>query len=132
MDVLVVVSGQRLRIPADSKRFVSGTKNSVRFVFNFDQLWDGMNLYAKFEQGENSVEKDLDAFNSVYLPDTLLPGDAQVSIYGTGTNKVAKSFKTTINLVDGTLVPDQPSGGDTDVDLDIATLNEVKMYLNIS
>lgn len=143
MDVLVVVSGQRLRIPADARRFVHGTKKFVRFVFNFDKEWDTTSLYAKFKQNDSSIDVALVDKKYAELPDGLSLGYCTVSLWGTSSSgEYALTGEEAIYIYDGkpnTVIPSYGSSsgsssgsGSTIVDIDFATLEEVKGYLGMN
>ena len=42
MDILVNVAQQKLRIAANLRKVVAGSQEFVRFIFNFDEEWDGL------------------------------------------------------------------------------------------
>lgn len=137
MDVLINVVGQRLRLPADSRRFVSGTKEFVKFIFNFDSSWSDIPVYAKFKQ--NGISKDVELVQGryVFLPDTLSAGLCTLSLYGISGSKSAKTESVVIKIVDDNGNVENPSGSNPSggsgggSSCEFATIEEVKSYLGI-
>lgn len=84
MKVYIDVTGQRLKIVTNKKEFVSGSQNFVKFVFNLDSDWDGLTVFAQFQQNGNTYNTYLDENNCVYLPAEITKGECWLTLYGTG------------------------------------------------
>lgn len=135
IDVPIKVVGQKLKLPVSQRKFVYGTKNFIKLVFDFDVNWNlGMMTYAKFAQDGEEHDERLTSDEYVYLPDYLKPGSFDLSLYSTsGIGDVIGVTESIILDVvrvgnNGASQPDTPSEGEC---LEFATLEEVKSHLNI-
>ena len=89
MTINVDVIGQKLKIVSNTKNLVSGSQNFVRFFFNLDSDWDGLTVFAQFQQNGNSYNQTLDGEKSAYLPVEITDGKVDLSLYGTGGTVIA-------------------------------------------
>lgn len=89
MTINVDVIGQKLKIVSNTKNLVSGSQNFVRFFFNLDSSWDGLTVFAQFQQNGTSYNQTLDSENSAYLPAEIVDGKVDLSLYGTGGTVIA-------------------------------------------
>lgn len=140
MDIFVKVDGQKIVLPSNMK-VVTGSSNFVKLIFTLATDWDNMSIKAIFTQvigGEKvDTKKTLDENNSCYIPSTLEEGRCVLTLYGIGG--IGGSVKATTNAVDFIVMkqnynPEEDSGDDEeeDVDLYVATNDEVRAYLGIT
>lgn len=93
MDVYVDTAGQNLRVATNQKRFVTGTQNFIRFIFELSDDWAGLTLSAQFKQNGMRYNRALDSTNAVYLPTDIKAGEFTLALQGTDANKIAKTFE---------------------------------------
>lgn len=91
MDVFIDVVNQKLRVATNLRKYVSGTNQFVRFVFNLSDDWAGLTTCAEFLQNENVFSHELDSNNSVYLPREVTHGKCSLSLKGTNGTVTATS-----------------------------------------
>lgn len=89
MTINVDVIGQKLKIVSNTKNLVSGSQNFIRFFFNLDSDWDGLTVFAQFQQNGNSYNQTLDGEKSAYLPAEITDGKVNLLLYGTGGTVIA-------------------------------------------
>lgn len=91
MDVFIDVVNQKLRVATNLRKYVSGTNQFVRFIFNLSDDWAGLTTRAEFLQNENVFSHELDSNNSVYLPREVTHGKCSLSLKGTNGTITATS-----------------------------------------
>lgn len=89
MDVFIDVVNQKLRVATNLRKYVSGTNQFVRFIFNLSDDWAGLTTRAEFLQNENVFSHELDSNNSVYLPREIVQGKCSLSLKGTNDTVTA-------------------------------------------
>lgn len=109
MDILVNVAQQKLRIAANLRKVVAGSQEFVRFIFNFDEEWDGLLIFAQFIQADDAYNVYLDNENSCYLPPEIVPGECKLTLYGTGGNTIATTGYYSLDIEKNVLVRDGKS-----------------------
>lgn len=109
MDILVNVAQQKLSIMANFRKVVAGSQEFVRFIFNFDNTWDDLLIFAQFIQADNAYNVYLDDNNSCYLPPEIVPGECRLTLYGTGGNTIATTGYYALNIEENILVRDGES-----------------------
>ena len=50
MDILINVESQRLKVTSNIRSFIAGSREFIRFVFDLDEGWDGLTIFAQFIQ----------------------------------------------------------------------------------
>lgn len=108
MNVQIKVVGQKLILPDNSYRYISGSRNFIYIVFNLDSDWNNMNVCAEFAQENNVYSYLLDNNNGIHFPSGIEPGVCRISLRGSKDGVTA----TTDSI---TLYVDQYSGSDGDV-----------------
>ena len=98
MDVSVNVTNQKLKVAASQKTFVAGTQEFIRFVFNLQQDWNNLLVYAQFTQYGKSYKVYLDSENSVYLPPEVKDGNCVLVLRGTKGNTIAVTEPLQLNV----------------------------------
>lgn len=98
MTINVDVIGQKLKIVSNTKNLVSGSQNFVRFFFNLDSDWDGLTVFAQFQQNGTAYNQYLDNESSVYLPAEITEGIVDLSLKGTGGTTIATVNYLTFNV----------------------------------
>lgn len=89
MEIKINVTGQKMKVATNLKTYVSGTREFVKFTFNFtDDSWDNLKskLSAQFRQGNTVISANLDSNNSVYLPSDIVAGECILTLYGANNN----------------------------------------------
>jgi hypothetical protein len=109
MDVLVNVAHQQLRVATYHRKMIAGSQEFIRFVFNFDEGWDDLLIFAQFIQSENSYNVYLDEENSCYLPPEIVPGLCLITLYGVYGDKVATTDFLVINIQRSIMVENEQS-----------------------
>lgn len=109
MKVYIDVTGQRLKIVTNKKEFVSGSQNFVKFVFNLDSDWDGLTVFAQFQQNGNTYNTYLDENNCVYLPAEITKGECRLTLYGTGGETKATTNYLILTIDENILVTNAQS-----------------------
>lgn len=125
MDVKVEVFGQRLKIPTNQRTFISGSKNFVRFIFEFTSDWDGITTFVQFQQNGYTYNTFLDSNNAVYLPSKIGDGKCELALYGENDGKTVIATANNVSLnIKGNMILinssaptitygyNDPSGGD--------------------
>lgn len=82
----VRVIGQKLCLDPSLNLFMSGSENFVKFKFQLDEKWDGMEVYAQFKQNENIYDELLDEDNCVFIPAGVDYGTCTLTLRGTKGN----------------------------------------------
>lgn len=90
MDILVNVVGQKMKIATNFRNLVAGSQNFVRFCFCLDNAWDGLTNTARFTQGSDHYDAELDLSNRCFLPPEIGVGKCTIALCGTGTNDLAE------------------------------------------
>lgn len=98
MDVSVNVTNQKLKVATNQKTFVAGTQEFIRFVFNLQQDWNNLLVYAQFTQYGKSYKVYLDSENSVYLPPEVKDGNCVLVLRGTKGNTIAVTEPLQLNV----------------------------------
>ena len=147
MEILINVVGQKLRTTTNNKRLVAGTREYIRFIFNFSEDWTDLITFAQFTQNGKSYNKYLEEDNSVTLPQEIENGEFELALQGNLDNVVAKSFPMVFDVERDPITSDassteitkslydqmlelwgiEPTGG-----THVATPEEVKTYLGIT
>jgi len=148
MDIYVDVIGQKLKIATNQKRFVVGTQNFIRFVFDLSGDWISLTSFAQFKQNGNPYNQTLDSENAVFLPKEIKAGEFTLALQGTNASKIAKTFEISLLAIKDPFAADNESGGsdgnhggnpggDTGNDspsipttIEVATVEEVITYLS--
>lgn len=92
MKVSIDVIGQKLVCNKREKKFVAGTQEFINFVFNLDESWQGLVIFAQFIQEGTAYNVFLDDENSAYLPAEITNGACAVCLQGNNGNTIAKSM----------------------------------------
>jgi hypothetical protein len=108
MNVQIKVVGQKLILPDNSYRYISGSRNFIYIVFNLDSDWNNMNVCAEFAQENNVYSYLLDNNNGIHFPSGIEPGVCKISLRGS-----KKGVTATTDSI--TLYVDQYSGSEGDV-----------------
>lgn len=109
MEIHIDVIGQKLKIATNLKNFVSGSQKFVKFIFNLGSDWDGLTVFAQFQQGESSYNDFLDENNSVYLPSEIVEGVCTLTVYGAGNDVKATTNYLTLTIDKNIVVTDAQS-----------------------
>lgn len=109
MDILVDVVNQKLQTATNLTKFVAGTQEFIRFVFNLGGDWADLMVFAQFTQNETSYNQYLDEENGAYLPSEITEGVATLMLYGSYENKIATSDTLTLEIQKNDLVEDANS-----------------------
>lgn len=109
MEILVNVFNQKLKIATNLKTIVEGSQQFVKFIFNLDEAWDGLSVFAQFRQGENAYNEYLDSDNSVFLPHEITEGSCILLLYGTGGNIIGTTNYVTLTINKNMIVADASS-----------------------
>lgn len=126
MEVFINVVGQKLKIATNCRTFVEGSSNFIKLTFILSDEWDGLEKKAQFIQDGTAYDAFLDRNNSVYLPARIHDGKCELILFGTSGTIVAITDGLILNIK-GT----NYSGEGKDVTLVMATIEEMKEYLNI-
>lgn len=135
MNILVKVNGQKLRIPANCKKLVYGTRNFVKFCFSFSQEWGELDKYARFAQGDNVYDVRIDDKNICYLPASTTVGNLVVMVYGVGGDGgevIGVTNQDVIKIYEAEYTPLGDDPHEVYSDDFVASLSETLEYLNIS
>lgn len=109
MDMIIHVSGQKMRPVNNIRGFSPGTQRFVRFKFIFDSDWDGLSVVAQFAQDGAYNNLHLDSADSCYLPDDLVVGKCSLTLCGTKTSG-DKTIRATTNDL-GLIIDENMSAG---------------------
>ena len=110
MEIKVEVRGQKLKTETNSKTYVSGTQEFVKFVFTFiDNSWDGLTISAQFRQGDTAISFDNVVNNSVYLPPEMAEGECLLTLYGVSGNIIAISDSLKLKINENSIVTNPES-----------------------
>lgn len=109
MNILVDVNNQKLRVATNLKNLVSGTQEFVKFTFNLGEDWDGLTVFAQFQQRGNAYNQYLDANDSVFLPAEIEHGQCLLVLYGTGGTVKATTNYLTLTIDENILVSNAES-----------------------
>lgn len=130
MDIMVNVINQKLKVATNTKNFVSGTHNFIRFYFNLTSDWDNLSVNAQFSQDGITYNKKLDAENSVYLPSEIKAGKCALTLSGSGGNVIAATDTVILTFAENFVVSDSPDDGGSSGDGE-NTGGESQTYVNI-
>lgn len=135
MEVLVNVIGQKLRIPSNFKKVITGSRKFVKFVFTLSSEWSYITPHAKFTQDDNVFDAVLGSEHTCYLPSEITSGEFVLTLYGIGLEgeKVAVTNDILLTAENSSFNP-ETDGTSTEDDYDenyIATLPEILDYLGI-
>lgn len=106
MEILVNVTGQRLKAATNLSGIVAGTKNFVRFVFELGPGWSGLQVFAQFQQGGKTYELLLDDRNSACLPPEIEAGICTLTIYGSNGDVTGTTNSLILTIGENNLVKD--------------------------
>lgn len=109
MDILINVTGQKLKPDTNKTNFISGTQEFVRFVFNLSDDWKPLKTFAQFQQNGKAYNQYLDASNSVYLPTEITGGTCHIILQGVAGTTVAISESLRITIDNTTIISDAQS-----------------------
>lgn len=109
MDILVNVVNQKLKIATNLKTFVEGTQEFIRFVFNLNNDWDGLKVFAQFAQNEEAYNLFLDDDNSVHLPPEIVAGECTLMLYGSNERTIATTNYLVLKIDENILISDASS-----------------------
>ena len=109
MDIIVNVVNQKLKIASNLKRIISGSQLFVRFIFNLDDKWNDLEIFAQFTQNGNSYNQYLDVDNTVYLPSEITDGNCMMTLYGTGGDVIATTDSVILVIEKNPLIEDASS-----------------------
>ena len=108
MEILVNVFNQKLKIETNLKTLVEGSQKFIKFVFNLDEAWDNLTVFAQFRQGDVAYNKYLEN-NSVYLPIEITAGTCDLLLYGVDSEVIATTNYVTLTISDNRLLEDASS-----------------------
>ena len=80
MDILVDVVNQRLHTATSLTKFIAGTQEFIRFVFNLDSDWENLLTFAQFTQNGESYNQLLDEDKGAYLPPEISVGTCTLTL----------------------------------------------------
>ena len=106
MDILVNVSGQKLKIATNYKNIVEGSQRFVRFIFDLPDDWQELTVFAQFAQNGTGYNVYLDEDNSVYLPTEITAGTCTLVLYGTKSTTIATSNYLTLYIDENIIISD--------------------------
>ena len=109
MDILVTVKRQKLIITSNLRPIVSGSQKFVHFLFDLDDSWDNLTVFAQFTQNGTAYNQYLDEDNCCYLPSEIVEGKCTLMIYGTGDEVIGTSNYITLTIDANALVADAQS-----------------------
>lgn len=113
MQIYVNVINQQLMATTSLTNFVEGSQIFVQFTFNLDDAWDGLTVFAQFQQGENAYNVFLDDNNSVYMPTEIAAGKCTLLLYGSGSRDsdtvIATTNYLTLTVAENKMVYDAQS-----------------------
>lgn len=113
MQIYVNVINQKLMATTSLTNFVEGSQIFVQFTFNLDDAWDGLTVFAQFQQGENAYNVFLDDDNSVYMPTEIAAGKCTLLLYGSGSRDddtvIATTNFLTLTVAENKVVYDAQS-----------------------
>ena len=96
-------------ITNDSKEFVEGSQEFVRFHFSFSEEWDSLTVFAQFIQSGKSYNVYLDDNNNVYLPSEIKSGKCNLVLYGSKDKIIATTNYISLILNKYLLIQDASS-----------------------
>lgn len=88
MSILVNVVGQKMYVSSTMSCIVDGSRNFVKFRFNFSEDWDGLQVKAQFKQNGTVYHRILDDENSVFLPSEIVAGTCTLMLTGSSNTFV--------------------------------------------
>lgn len=109
MDILVTVKHQKLKITSNYKPIVGGSQKFVHFLFDLDDSWENLTVFAQFTQNGTAYNQYLDEDNCCYLPSEIVEGKCTLMIYGTGDEVIGTSNYITLTIDANALVADAQS-----------------------
>lgn len=109
MDILVTVKRQKLIITSNLRPIVSGSQKFVHFLFDLDDSWENLTVFAQFTQNGTAYNQYLDEDNCCYLPSEIVEGKCTLMIYGTGDEVIGTSNYITLTIDANALVADAQS-----------------------
>lgn len=109
MNILVSVTNQKLKVASNLKNIVSGTQEFVRFVFNLNDDWKDLTVFAQFMQNGVAYNQYLDDKNGAYLPAEIGAGTCTLMLYGSGEDTIATTNYLTLSIDSNILVSDANS-----------------------
>lgn len=109
MDIRVDVVNQRLQTATNLTSFIAGTQEFIRFVFNLDNDWANLLVFAQFTQNETSYNQYLDSENSAYLPAEIVAGTCTLTLYGSYENKKATTNYLVLEIEENNLNGIEPT-----------------------
>lgn len=108
MDILVNVVNQKLKVATNLKQYVDGTQKFIRFVFNLGNEWDGLKVFAQFQQ-DKAYNVYLDEDNGAYLPPEIKEGTCTLMLYGSSGDVIGTTNYLTLKIDPNMLVSDAES-----------------------
>ena len=109
MKILVNVTNQKLSVTENYTTLVSGTQKFIKLIFDLDEDWDDLLVFAQFRQESDSYNVYLDSDNSAYLPAEIEPGTCTVMLYGTDEDVIGTTNYLTLTIDENYLVSDAQS-----------------------
>lgn len=109
MDILVDVVNQTLQTATNLTRFVAGTQEFIRFVFNLSDDWDDLLTFAQFTQNGTAYNQYLDDEHSAFLPSEIVEGSCTLTLYGSHQLKRATTNNLLLTIENNILVTDGQS-----------------------
>jgi len=97
MDILITVDKQKMHCN-NTRNFVAGSQDFVRFTFELSEEWDGLAVFAQFTQDGKSYNSYLDSSNGVYLPSEIGEGICYLALRGSIRNTIAVSECIKLNI----------------------------------
>lgn len=116
MDILVDVVNQKLQTATNLTKFVAGTQEFIRFVFNLGGDWADLMVFAQFTQDGTSYNQYLDEENGAFLPSEITEGAATLTLYGSYEDTIAITDTLVIELQKNNFVSD---GNSTEITLSL-------------
>ena len=147
MNVPVTVVGQRMYLDTGQHRLAPGSQKFIKFIFDLSSDWDGLTVFAQWQQGGNAYNVYLDSERSACLPGEITAGECRMMLYGIGSNNViGTTTPVRLCITDDMFVADGQSTVITQSLYDqlveevskyipysdVATLSEAKRYIGIS
>ena len=109
MSIIINVIDQRMRVQSNKDGIVAGSQQFVKFKFNLSQEWDGLMVFAQFQQNGAAYNQYLDDENSVFLPAEIAAGTCTLMLYGSGGTTIGTTNYLTLEINKNILVSDASS-----------------------
>ena len=84
MELLIKVEHQKLRLETKLRSLAEGSQNFVKLKFDLDEDWNGLTVFAQFQQDGKGYNQYLSPESIVSLPPEIKNGRCYVMLYGTG------------------------------------------------